>query len=71
MSTMTTKVITNPCPFCGVMEMVDVPTDGWDRWQRGELIQLALPDLSIDIRELLISGTHLVCWDLHMNDDED
>jgi hypothetical protein len=68
---MISKVVTNPCPFCGIMEMVDVPTEGLQRWQGGELIQVALPDLSIELRELLISGTHLVCWDLHMGEDDE
>jgi hypothetical protein len=65
------KAITKPCIFCGVMEMVDVPLDGWERWQAGELIQIALPDLPIDIRELLVTGIHLECWDANLGDDED
>lgn len=64
------KVVTTPCRFCGIMEMVDVPTLGWLRWRNGELIQDALPDLSIEVRELLVSGTHLTCWDMHLADDD-
>lgn len=64
------KVVTAPCRFCGVIEMVDVPTLGWIRWRNGELIQDALPDLPVEIRELLLSGTHLVCWDLHADDED-
>lgn len=71
MSDVISKVVTAPCPFCGVIEMVDVPTDGFRLWQQGALIQNAMPELSIEVRELLISGTHLSCWDENMPDDDD
>lgn len=64
-------VVSKPCPYCGVIELIDVPTEGWLRWRAGELIQLAMPDLSIEVRELLISGTHLECWDLLYPEDDD
>ena len=40
------------------------------RRQRGELIQEALPELSADQRELLISGTCPKCWDELFPPDE-
>jgi transcriptional regulator GlxA family with amidase domain len=33
------------------------------RWQEGENIQNAFPDMSAADREILISGTHAACWD--------
>jgi hypothetical protein len=33
-----------------------------ESWQAGEIIQVAFPDMSIDDREILISGTHPACW---------
>jgi hypothetical protein len=35
---------------------IDVTQDQLDRWQSGELIQSAMPHLSADEREFLISG---------------
>lgn len=45
------------CPFCRREHYVeDVPVRGFDRWQDGELIQRALPDLTPTQREQLISN---------------
>jgi hypothetical protein len=37
----------------------------------GYLIQDAFPDLDLESREQLISGTHSECWDKMMKGDED
>lgn len=50
------------CPFCGKTYVVEVPEDGYDRWQEGELIQHAMPDVSPEVREALISGICEDCW---------
>lgn len=50
------------CPFCGKDYEVEVPKDGYEAWQRGELIQVAMPDVSPEIREALISGICETCW---------
>jgi len=34
-----------------------------ERWQAGENIQSAFPDMSVNDREILITGTHPACWD--------
>lgn len=36
---------------------LELPADGYYRWMDGAVIQKALPQLSVDERELLISGT--------------
>jgi hypothetical protein len=50
---------------------VDVNFEGFQAWQSGEFIQDALPELSTDERELLISGICPKCWDVMFPSDED
>ncbi len=58
-----TTVVAVPCHFCReVVEIENVDVQGFIAWQGGELIQNALPALSDDQRELLISGTCPKCW---------
>ena len=55
-----------------------MPVAGLKAWEDGELIQDALPNLTADQRELLISGTCDDCWktmfgtvdDEELEDDE-
>lgn len=51
------------CRVCHRVISFDVPLDGYMRWQAGELIQIAMPHLSANHRELLISETCPKCWD--------
>ena len=44
------------CPFCGQIHYVTADRKGFEVWQRGGLIQKALPDLTAGQREALISG---------------
>ena len=44
------------CPFCGVDHHVICSDEGYARWQGGELIQNALPELTPDEREALITS---------------
>ena len=50
------------CPFCGKTYTVEVPEDGYRAWQAGELIQRAMPEVSPEVREALISGICERCW---------
>ena len=51
------------CPICGKAHYVNVDPVGYYKWsEQGELIQNALPSLSPDERELLISGIDSACW---------
>lgn len=64
-------VETSPCPVCGEKSTVTVPSDGYEKWRGGMFIQRALPDLHPTTRELLMTGTHGVCWDaLFPEEDE-
>ena len=49
------------CPFCGEEHAVEVNLIQFEKWQNGELIQNAMPDLTPTEREQLISGLCLKC----------
>ena len=51
--------ITKKSLITGIVRTVemDITQDQFDQWQDGALIQVAMPHLSIDEREFLISGT--------------
>lgn len=51
------------CVACGEHEHVDVDAAGFRRWQQGELIQRALPDLTPTQREAIKMSWCLLCVD--------
>lgn len=53
--------VTKRCPVCRGNGEVELPRPGFFRWRDGMLIQQALPDVPVDIREQLISGLHPAC----------
>lgn len=65
-----TSVVAAPCRLCNQVTDLTVNIEGFIAWQGGELIQEALPELSADQRELLISGTCPKCWDKLFPPDE-
>ncbi len=68
----TSKVLTKTCPECGLRGVLEVPKDGYYRWQFGGAhIQNALPSLSVALREQLITGYHPECWDDLFGDLDD
>jgi len=54
-----------PCIWCDTQIVFYVPTDEWDKWSegRGPFIQEAMPSVSADNREFLISGSCGDCYD--------
>jgi len=58
-------VYTKPCVMCKMPAILtDVDEDGYVAWKEmGYNIQDALPDLTADERELLMTGTHAHCWE--------
>ena len=50
------------CKECDMEYLLPVTTDQLLRWQQGELIQNAMPDLPRADRELFISGICGDCW---------
>jgi hypothetical protein len=66
-----TAVVAVPCRLCDTVHDLTVNVEGFVNWQAGEFIQDALPELSCDERELLISGTCGTCFDeLFPSEDE-
>lgn len=56
-------VETPRCCVCRKTSTLEVEADGYAAWKRGALIQRALPSMSADQREMLLTGTHPECWD--------
>lgn len=59
------------CAYCLEVHTFECDTKGVVAWQAGELIQNALPELSADERELMISGTCGDCWDEMFPEDSE
>lgn len=60
------------CPMCGMYTIILVNEEDLKRWQCGELAQNAFPYLSVEEREMLISGLCPNCWEaLYPDPDED
>lgn len=50
------------CPFCHKRSTLEVSEAAYERWQAGELVQNAFPDLDKAQREQLVSGFCDPCW---------
>lgn len=57
------------CPVCRTPRAVTVPKDGYARWKDGVLIQKAMPSLTDDEREALMTGICDPCWNSTFNED--
>ena len=65
--------ITRTSMLTGITRTIDLPVTPWQiaRWQGGTLIQTAMPDLSADDREFIMTGITGDEWDAHFNSEED
>ena len=61
---------TPPCAVCGLRSEFMLPAGDIARWRAGEYVQDVFPDMTIDDRETLISGTHSACWDTLFGEEE-
>ena len=70
---MTTSYIIVPttCPFCGHTTYIQCDKDAYDRWGEGMSIQDAMPDMTPEDREMLISGICPSCWDDMFGDEDE
>ena len=59
------------CWRCDSDHVIQAPVSNLLAWQGGELIHTALPMLSANDRELLISNTCGDCWDDMFGESED
>jgi hypothetical protein len=67
----TIAVKTKTCTVCGEYEVWSLDRAAVERWKEGEYIQNAFPEMSMEDREILITGTHPACWDkLFPKEDE-
>lgn len=58
------------CRTCREPQRIDVNADDWARWKGGEYVQVAMPYLDADQREMLISATCSFCWEKMFGDWE-
>jgi hypothetical protein len=66
----TIEVTCPPCFLCQKRGTVRVIESQFRAWQAGELIQRAMPEMTADNREMLITGTHPDCWDAMMGEED-
>lgn len=64
-----TMLVKTTCPMCHCDTYIQVDAEEYARWQAGELIQVAMPNLDADEREMLISGICPDCWDDTFGDE--
>ena len=65
-----TILMSKPCFHCGDSGLVVVTNSDLERYKNGALMQEAFPEMSIENREMLISGTHEACWNKIYGGDE-
>ena len=59
------------CQYCDTSHAVKVNPDQYKQWKQGVFIQDAMPQLSANDRELLMTRTCPACWDKMFPPDED
>jgi hypothetical protein len=57
------------CPLCGGLSVVFCNRVGYDAWCGGVFIQKALPELTADEREMLMTGYCRGCWNKMFPED--
>lgn len=63
-------VVKQRCPFCRIVGELEVPLLGYIKWESGELVQNALPELDENQREFLISGMCRKCQSIFDEPEE-
>ena len=62
--------IKRTCPICGLEQSVMVRQYAYMKWVNKELsLQEAMPELTADEREALLSGICPQCWDKRFKED--
>lgn len=67
---LTLTVETPRCVVCHKGGVMTVNKRGYAAWQRATKIQFALPELSADQREQLMTGTHPKCFEEIFSEEE-
>ena len=65
--------ITRTSPIDGVSRTIDIPVTAEQlaAWEAGACIQSAMPNISVDHREFIMSGITGEQWDALFSEDED
>lgn len=64
-------VHTPVCGLCGKRAVVSLTDEQYIAYNSGNLIQVSLPDVPNEVREMLISGTHPACWTKVFGEDHE
>lgn len=56
-------ILSRTCSLCNKQHSIEVSKEAYDNWNNGMNIQNAFPNLSIDERELIITGFCSECFD--------
>ena len=65
-------VETPDCLYCKKSSFIEMTRAEFLDLSTGMPLNQALPDWSLDKREMLITGTHPICWDIMFSEmDED
>ena len=70
-ATTTTPYETPACFVCHEKSVITLHEDELAAYEAGGYIQDCFPELSVDQRELIKTGTHPDCWDTIFGDEED
>jgi hypothetical protein len=54
---------TATCPICGEENTLEIDPAAFDAWTSGALIQDCFPDLTLNERELIMTGIDQRCWE--------
>ena len=68
---MAQEKVVRQCVKCKSVHIILVDSDDLQQWKGGELIQDAMPYLSADEREILISSVCGLCFDQMFGEGED
>jgi hypothetical protein len=52
----------NVCIHCKATNRILVETHLLEQWRSGQHVQDVFPHLTLDERELILTGTHSECW---------
>jgi hypothetical protein len=64
-------LIKRTCPLSGIEKTLDIPVtqEQINAWASGMLIQKAMPHLTADEREFILTGLTADAWDALFNED--
>ena len=55
-------IVRKNCLICGKDAETEVDDEKFRKWRAGEHVQNVWPEMPADQREMLMTGTHPICW---------